>query len=206
MIKSIIFDIGGVIVGDLSTPLIEYLSRKHKKQFGRLKSKWRLIEYQYRVGKMTENEFWEKYLKATGLNEKASDLKKMVRKRLNKKIKGTLDVAKELKKNYKLAILSNYTKEWVEYVIKKHRLKVLFDPRVVSCYEKCAKPDPKIYDALLKKLKLKSRECLFIDNREANDVTADNLGFNCIVFKNAEQLIHELRKLGLEVGKWKEKN
>ena len=199
MIKSIIFDIGGVIVGDLSNPLLEELSRKHKKQFGRLKAKWRLYEYQYRVGKFNEDWFWENFLKATGLNEKPNNLKKIVRKRLNKKVKGTLDIAKELKKNYKLAILSNYPKEWVEYVIKKHKLRVLFEPRVISCYEKCAKPDPKIYEVLLKKLKLKSRECLFIDNKEANEVTADNLGFNNIIFKDCEQLIHELRKLGLEV-------
>ena len=202
MIKSIVFDIGGVILGDLSNPLLEELSRKHRKQFGRLKSKWRLIEYQYRVGKINEDEFWETFLAATGINESVNNMKKKVRKFFNKQKKGTLDVAKELKKNYKLAILSNHTKDWIEYAIKKHKLRTIFDPIVASCYEGCAKPEPKIYEALLKKLKLKAHECLFIDNREANEVTAESLGFNNIIFKDYEQLVHELKKLGLEVGKF----
>lgn len=206
MIKAIVFDVGGVIVGDLSQELIPYLSRKHKKQFGRLKAKWRIIEHAYRLGRMTENEFWKRFIASCGIDENPAELKLFTRKFNNKQVKGTLDVAKELKKNYKLAILSNHTKEWIDYIIKKHKLRALFNPIVVSSDAGCAKPDPKIYEILLKKLKLKSRECLFIDNREANDVTADNLGFNCIIFKDYIQLIHELRKLGLEVGKWKEKS
>ena len=122
-----------------------------------------------------------------------------LKKRTKSKVK---DIAKELKKNYKLAILSNHTKEWIEDIIKKHKLKTLFNPIVASCYEGYAKPNPKIYEILLKKLKIKSRECLFIDNKDVNDTTADNLGFNTIIFKDSEQLVRDLKKLGLEVGKF----
>lgn len=201
MIKCIVFDIGGVIVEDLSNPLLEYLSKKHRKQFGNLKAKYRLYYYEYRIGKITEKEFWQKFIKSADIKETPASMKRYARRFFNKKVKGTLDIARELKKDYKLAILSNHTKEWVDYLNKKHKLKTLFNPIVISYDEGCAKPEPKIYDALLKKLKLKSNECLFIDNRESNDITADSLGFNNIIFKDAEQLVHELKKLGL----WDEK-
>jgi len=197
MIKSIVFDVGGVIVGDLSDHLIDELSKKHKKLFGKLKAKYRLYYYEYRVGNLTEKEFWEKFIKASDINETPGSMKKYARKFFNKKIKGTLEIARELKKDYNLAILSNHTKEWMDYIIKKHKLRTLFNPIVISCDVKTAKPDLKIYELLLKKLKLNSRECLFIDNRESNEVSAESLGFNGILFENSEQLKHELRKLGL---------
>ena len=199
LIKAIVFDIGGVIVGDLSHSLIPYLSKKYKKEYGELKAKWRLYAYPYRTGKMTENEFWKRFIVATEINEGVDDLKRYARKFFDRRVNGTLDITKKLKKNYKMAILSNHTKDWVSYIIKKYKLRTLFNPIVVSADIGYAKPDPHIYEALLKKLELKAEECLFVDNKEVNDVTAAHLGFNCILFKDAENLKHDLNKLGVEV-------
>ena len=198
MIKAIVFDIGGVIVGDLSPSLIPYLSKKHKKEFGFLKVRWRKYERQYREGKFDENTFWNGFIQETEINEKADDLKKFTRKLFDKQIDGTLDVAKQLKGKYKLAILSNHTKEWVDYIIKKHKLDGLFNPIVVSSDVGSSKPELKIYNVLLKQLNLTPDECLFIDNAEPNEISAENLGFKILLFRDSEQLKHDLKKLGVE--------
>ena len=69
---------------------------------------------------------------------------------------------------------------------------------VVSCEIGLRKPDPKIFNYLLKKLDLISQECLFIDDLENNIEAAQKLGFITIHFTNQKKSMAEIRKaLGL---------
>ena len=55
-------------------------------------------------------------------------------------------IAQELKRSgYALYLLSNFHKEAWETVLARYDFFRLFDGRVISCYEHCTKPDPKIY-------------------------------------------------------------
>ena len=59
-----------------------------------------------------------------------------------------------------------------------------FDGGVASCEVHINKPDPKIYKALLDKYSLKAAECVFIDDRLENVQAAFALGFAGIQMKS----------------------
>ena len=70
-----------------------------------------------------------------------------------------------------------------------------FDEIVVSCDVGMRKPNPKIYKLILKKLKLKPSETIFIDNQKWNINPAKKLKMQTILFKDNKQLF--------ENPKWK---
>lgn len=72
-----------------------------------------------------------------------------------------------------------------------------FDPCVLSCEVGLEKPDPKIYELLLKTLSLPAGEVVFIDDKEENVEAAKKLGIDAITFKSEEQIREELDKRGV---------
>lgn len=67
-----------------------------------------------------------------------------------------------------------------------------FDVTVFSCMEGLIKPDRKIYEITLKRLGVKPKEAVFIDDKEENVNSAKNIGINTILFKDLEQFKKEL--------------
>lgn len=105
-----------------------------------------------------------------------------------KKNEKLFEEADKLRKlNYITAILSD---QW--YVSKEALMTYKdykkFSPIIVSCDVKLRKPNPKIYKILIKKLKLKPREILFIDNQIWNLKPAKKLGMNTMLYKDNKQL------------------
>jgi putative hydrolase of the HAD superfamily len=101
----------------------------------------------------------------------------------------------ELKKKYKIAILSNFTsglEKLLKDVLNVHHL---FDVVVSSYNLKISKPDPKIYYHTLEKLNVKAEEAVFIDDMERNTKAAEALGIKSIVFKDFEQFKKDLSKI-----------
>ena len=97
---------------------------------------------------------------------------------------------KDLKeRGYNVYLLSNYGKTSFEAAISHGRLSFLplVDGRVISYEVKIVKPEPGIYDALIKKYDLVPEECVFLDDREDNVETALKLGFHGIVVDSFEQ-------------------
>jgi 2-haloacid dehalogenase len=70
---------------------------------------------------------------------------------------------------------------------------------VVSGDEKLLKPDPAIYQVLLRRQKLDAADCVFIDDSPANVEAAAKLGFHALHFTTPEAFAGDLRKLGFGV-------
>lgn len=66
------------------------------------------------------------------------------------------------------------------------------DGRVVSGFVKMVKPNADIYEYLLSEYGLAAGECVFVDDREENVETARALGMKGIVFQGYEQACSEL--------------
>lgn len=101
------------------------------------------------------------------------------------------------KKGYKIGILSDQWAISKEGVIEK-KLMSKFDSVVISTDVKMTKPNPKIYKLILKRLKVRAKETLFIDNRAWNLRPAKKLGMKTILFKNNKQFFKEIKKFGLK--------
>ena len=110
-------------------------------------------------------------------------------------VEGTRDIVVALRTlGYKLAILSNHSKEWIDHCEEKFNFHDLFDDRVYSYEIGASKPDPRSYEAVLKKLKTTAEVCLFIDDSPINTEAARKLGFSTIIFTTADDLRIHLRE------------
>jgi 2-haloacid dehalogenase len=113
-------------------------------------------------------------------------------------IQPTVEILYALKRDgHALYGLSNWSAETFRRIRHKYAFLELFDAIVLSGEVKVAKPDPRIYALLLDKINRPAKECLFIDDSEANVSAARRLGFWTIRFESPEQLGSELRRLGL---------
>ena len=62
------------------------------------------------------------------------------------------------------------------------------------------KPDPRVYRCFLDRFGLQPESCVFIDDTEENVTAARDQGFAGVVFKGYDDLMAELKKLGVETG------
>ena len=99
-------------------------------------------------------------------------------------------------KDYRIYLLSNAPASqrlyWPEI-----RCSSCFDGVVVSAFEKCIKPDPKIYEILLDRYDLKAMESMFIDDVPANIEAAKQLGIAAHLFIDTEELLTYFKKEGI---------
>ena len=86
--------------------------------------------------------------------------------------------------DYRIWGLTNWSAETIQIAYRKYDFFQLFDGIVVSGEEKLIKPDRRIYEVLLDRHKLNAEESVFIDDNHANIKTAQELGFNAILFDN----------------------
>ena len=96
-------------------------------------------------------------------------------------IPGMLEIVKDLKKNCKLYLLSNFNKKLRNELYKIPALSE-FDGLVISGEVRLAKPDPAIYQHLLRTYGLKAEECIFIDDNAANIAAGESQGIQGYLF------------------------
>jgi len=114
----------------------------------------------------------------------------------NKRLYETAFKLKE--RGYKIAILSD---QW--YVSKEALINPedasKFNEVIISCDAGLRKPNPKIYELIIKKLKIKPSQIVFIDNQKWNILPAKKLGIKTILFKSNRQASRELIKFGVKI-------
>ena len=91
--------------------------------------------------------------------------------------------------------LTNWSAEKFPIARSRFACLGLFDGIVVSGEEKVAKPDPKIYEILLERYRLKAENCIFMDDNAANVAAAEALGFNAILFDDIDNVTSSMAAL-----------
>ncbi|MDE7251956.1 MAG: HAD family phosphatase [Acetatifactor sp.] len=106
----------------------------------------------------------------------------------------------ELKaKGYHVWYLSNFSKKAEEECSDALAFIPYMDGGILSWKDQLIKPDPRIYQLLLDRYRLKPEECVFIDDTPVNIQAAEEQGIHGIVFKNREQVVQAMRELGMDV-------
>lgn len=115
-------------------------------------------------------------------------------------IQGTVDIHNELiAADIPTFAITNFSWEkWVSCLGEWPFLEK-FDGVVVSGLEGLVKPDPRIFRVFCERYSLAPDSCVFIDDNEANVVSARGVGMHAIHFAGPELLRQELRELGLPV-------
>jgi HAD superfamily hydrolase (TIGR01509 family) len=111
---------------------------------------------------------------------------------------GMEKVLRELKKQFKLAILSNTTNFEAE-VITKWNIQNLFDEEIYPWKISSLKPSKKSFEEVCKQLSVKPDGCIFVDNENRSIEAAKRMWLKTIKFQNVETMKKELADLGIKV-------
>jgi epoxide hydrolase-like predicted phosphatase len=179
-VKHIILDVGGVIFVYGKKPLL-----------GRMPPKYRPYTTAVDLGKITFTEFINIYNKKEGTQYSIKTFFEEAYKnrRYNKEL-----IAFCKKTSCKLSILSNNSRANIRYFRKNYDLSWA-SPQVYSCNRGIKKPNSAIYVYMLKRLKAKPADCIFIDDKERNTKVAKAIGMHVIIFKNTKQTIQEVKHI-----------
>ena len=86
------------------------------------------------------------------------------------------------------AFLSNSGPEVMARVRTRWPLEALFDAVIISCEVGLSKPDPRIYQLCLDRLRLRAPEALFVDDRADNIEGATRVGLRTLQFEGPDAL------------------
>jgi epoxide hydrolase-like predicted phosphatase len=199
MIKAIIFDLAEVYLRGFYG-VEDYLEELLNLKADEIKKKLQGPEFRLLMeGKITEDKFWGKVAQRNNWNIAIRHFKKAIRNNFEE-IEGTRQIIEKLKeKGFKLGLLSDHSREWINHCNNKFDYHKLFHSTQYSFEVECCKTDKKAFELMLKKLSENPENCLFVDDSEKNISTAKSIGLNTIQFKNPEQLKKELVSFSITI-------
>jgi len=185
MIKAIIFDWHGVLDEVNLEGALKRASAESKIPLDELKNLLRDINKKYTLGDMEEGPYWKLVADTLKISEMQA---KQLQDYINSVIqnKELWDYLPELKKKYKLAILSDCPIEKISSIRKKADL-TLFDHVFFSAEVKLDKSMPEFFDLCANTLKLDKQEILFTDDNPKIIDFASTLGFKTHLFTNTAE-------------------
>jgi 2-haloacid dehalogenase len=207
-IKTIIFDLGGVIFTNGTSVCIKKLMDVYN-----IKKVKDIIALRYffsddpesegsllRFGLISMNEFEERFYSKFNIVEKNKNYIRYIWFNSYNLQFMMEDIIKQLKDKYRLLIFSGNVKERVDFLNKRYDFLKYFDDAIFSFDYKRNKTDIEFYKDLLNRLKCQPSEAILIDDESKNIKIAKSLGLNAIYFCYLEQFIKELNNFGIKVS------
>jgi putative hydrolase of the HAD superfamily len=153
----------------------------------------------YDEGKFDGPGYWHRCAGGAGVSLSAQQIRRLIDTdiRMWSSLNQTMvDWAVAISKSgFKTGILSNIGFELAD-AFKEHEWVKGFTHNTWSCELRLAKPDPAIYHHVVDALKIRPEEGLFLDDRIENILSAEAVGLQAILFRNVEQLQHDLQARG----------
>lgn len=174
--KAILLDMYGVIVKQTGDDFVPYVQRT----FPDLKAEeiftpW----FKADVGELTSLEVWE----SIGFKGDVEKIEKVYLDTIEIN-DGFLDFVSSVSKYYKMAIISNDSSRWSNYLREKFDINKYFDVISISGDLKIQKPDERIFQITLEQLGCKAEDCFYVDDREGNLEAASKVGMNTVLFNS----------------------
>lgn len=205
-IKSVIFDMGGVILDFTQKKSLEIpwaLSIMFKIPQTKAMIIWTKNKSDLITGKETPLEFLKKMTNQLNSTKNPKKLL-MLWEKLSLKESycidwELLDFIKRLKNKYEIYVLSDAI-DLAQNDKITNKIKSVFNDYFVSYKEGFRKPDKDAFKNVLNKISRNPEECVFVDDMEQNIVAANKIGIQSIKFTHLKDLIYNLRKVGITTG------
>ena len=201
MIKTIFFDIGGVLINIHPEKTFQYISDCTDLDSETIKNKFPWEAHnEYEKGHISDKDWFNSVKEALPQPccLKESEFWKGWKLLLGKE-KRTLEILKKLNLNHNVWLLSNTNPKHIQDEIEINYLFPKFVNGAIYSFEVGQrKPDKDIYKIAMQKANVKTPEAsLFIDDLHENIQAAKSLGMNVIHFKSYEKLKIKLDEIGL---------
>jgi glucose-1-phosphatase len=204
MVKAIIFDLGNVLINfdhRIAVRKISPLCAKTEEEIFNFFFDSPLTGL-FEEGRIEPGEFFSEVKKALKLNIAYAAFLPVWNEIffLTESNRSVYSLAKALRKNYRLALLSNINTLHFDY-LKDHF--PVFDPfhnLLLSFEMKLKKPDIQIYKKTLAALAVQPEETFYTDDRPELIESAGRLGIQGFVFRGVEQLKNDLLNAGVEIS------
>ncbi|MFX1259265.1 MAG: HAD-IA family hydrolase, partial [Promethearchaeota archaeon] len=206
-IKTIIFDLGGVIFTDGSMLAIKkiinalHLNKCDSDIIERcFSNEPGDIGRKIRLGLISYKQFEDELASRLGLFK--SKKKKMLRHLwFSSYVPNFLmrKIIKKLSKRYRLIIFSGNVQKRIEYLKKRFKIFKYFDDEIYSYDYQMNKRDIELYEELLNHINCNPSEALLIDDGINNIKRAESVGLHGIHYTYTEKLVEDLREFGIEI-------
>lgn len=198
MVKTCIFDMGGVLIREfqIANPLMKFLGRSEE-GFGQIGAEVREALRLHSCGLLDETEFWEIYCNVSGdfLPENRGSL---LGRFFNPKLDiPTVRVVEDLKGKGMRVVCGTNVIDSHYRIHMEHGDYQIFDTVYASHLLGICKPNPEFFHSILEKEGLSPEEAFFTDDLEQNVDVAAQIGIHAYLYVDSQSLRSQLASLGI---------
>lgn len=191
MYKLILFDFYGVFCPDLATEWFKQMMPDYRKHLAAFNALCDLSN----KGELSREGFREELSRLTGVP--VGEISAGINKRMSAN-QSLVQFAWQLKRRYKLGLLSNAQKGRIEQIVVDYGMEDLFDELIISAEIGVVKPHKGIFEYALNKFAVAPAEAVFIDDRQSNVDAASRYGIASVLFIDTTTLAVQLEALGVK--------
>jgi HAD superfamily hydrolase (TIGR01509 family) len=196
MVKAIFFDLGDTLTKKINIQKqIKDLLKPYNLNWKDFNYYWKSLYYLRSTGKIsTDKEMFQLFKKIfKGKDIPFQKVKDIIVFNSHVIPEKNIKIIKELKKEYKIGLITNFVYEWVKTVFEKEKIDKLFDVIIVSSKIAARKPNAKLFYIALSTLSISPKEAVFVsDNLYEDLICARGCGIKTIwlnkKFKNIKHL------------------
>lgn len=202
MIKAICFDLDGVYFLNGKSNFIEALKGLGvtESEAKRVFLKSDEMNNKYKLGKMTDNEFWTWSINEWKLNMSVDEITKLLIQGYETNADAVEYVKQVRKAGYKTVICSNNFPARINGLQQRFGFLNDFDVVVVSYLVGVDKPNKEIFQKLIEKCEVNANEIIYSDDDETKMLGAKELGINTHLYTDFSEFTKYLEGLGVNTA------
>jgi len=201
MIKAICFDLDGVYFLNGKSNFIKALVELgvSEDEAKRVFLKSDQMNKQYKLGKMTDEEYWSWALSEWKLNMSTKEIVDLLIKGYETNEPAVEYVKKVQKAGYKTEICSNNFPARINGLQERFGFLNDFDVTVLSYQVGIDKPNKEIFQELINKSYVQANEIFYSDDDETKMEGAKELGINTFLYTDFDAFVMQLEDLGVKL-------
>lgn len=201
MIKAICFDLDGVYFVNGKSNFIKALGKLgvSEDEAKRVFLKSDQMNKQYKVGKMTDEEFWSWAINEWKLNLTVQEIIDLLIQgyEVNEEV---VEIVKKVReKGYKALICTSNFPARIKGLNERFNLLKSFDAYAFSYEVGANKPSTKLYKELVIRSGVKAEEIVFADDYAPSVIGAKEVGIEAFFYEGFEHFMNKLKELGVKL-------
>lgn len=180
--KAVVLDMYGVIVKQTGDDFVPYVQQTFPHLSDEdIYAPW----FRANIGEISSLEVW----KSIGFHGDLEQIEKEYLETIELS-DGFMDFIQKVRREYKLAIISNDSRRWSRYLREKFDIDKYFDVISISGELKVKKPDDRIFLYTIEKLGVRAEDCVYVDDRRSNLGAAKRVGMHPVLL-NSRKVMYE---------------